>query len=118
MIPTKYAELMDKIRITGNYIDDLEKLKDNMYADVEKNELDIEVQDILIKCIADINKLYINHECGAVNTKEVIDGYNQEPKLTDDYRPCNDEYKAKLNEENKIDIKVYRSDNLDKKSSK
>ena len=108
-----YNELLNKIRTTRDYIVKLETLMGCMSIDLEENKIDIKVRDIVKKCVDDINKIYINHEC-AVNTEEVIN----EPKLTDDYRSCNDEYKAKLNEENKIDIKVYRSDNLDEKSSK
>ena len=148
-----YNELLNKIRTTRDYIVKLETLMGCMSLDLEENKIDIKVLDILYKCRDDINEIYINHEC-AVNTDEVIDGYNErqevvtlnediihtlntigivddlkpshfkdhlmnmfslmiddntisEPKLTNDYRSCNDEYKAKLND-----------DNLDEKSSK
>ena len=96
-----YNELLNKIRITGNYIDKLASIEGEMTLDVEENRLELKVKDILDKCIDDINKIYINNE------PKLTDDYITDDYITDTYRSCNDEYKAKLN-----------SDNLDKKSSK
>ena len=101
MTKDKYNTLINKIRMTSKYIDELMVMESKMCNDVDNNTLDIKVRDILEKCIDDINKIYINNE------PKLTDDYITDDYITDTYRSCNDEYKAKLN-----------SDNLDKKSSK
>lgn len=72
-----YNELLNKIRTTRDYVVKLETLMGCVSLDLEENKIDIKVKDILKKCIAEIDEIYINHEC-AVNTSEAVDGYNNE----------------------------------------
>ena len=59
MIDNKYSELMEKIRVTGDYVSTLARVESNMNDDVEENNIDIKVKDILSKCIDDINLIYV-----------------------------------------------------------
>ena len=66
----KYAELINKIRITGCYIDKLAKIENEMVEDIEANILEPIVKDIVEKCIDDINGIYIQQ---AINNKTIVD---------------------------------------------
>jgi len=60
MTRDKYNTLINKIRMTSKYIDELMDMEDKMCKDVDNNTLDIKVRDILVKCMNDINDIYIN----------------------------------------------------------
>ena len=60
MIDNKYSDLMEKIRVTGDYVSTLARVESNMNDDIEENKIDIKVKELLSNCIDDINKIYIN----------------------------------------------------------
>ena len=56
----EYSNLIDRVRLTGNYIDQLARIESQMDSNVENNALDIRVQKLLSDCIDEINKIYID----------------------------------------------------------
>ena len=55
-----YNDLINKVRITGNYIDKLANIEIEMSEDIKSSRLEPRVKDILEKCMDEINEIYIN----------------------------------------------------------
>ena len=69
-----YSDLINKIRITGSYIDKLDGIESEMKEDIECNRLEPKVKDILEKCMEDINQIYVKFvDCDTLQVNTIDD---------------------------------------------
>ena len=57
-----YSDLINKIKVTGDYVERLTRIEDNMRECVCNGLVENKALEILEKCINDINSIYINSE--------------------------------------------------------
>ena len=77
----EYSNLVDRIRLTGSYVEQLARIESNMSDDLEENNIDIIVQEKLNKCINEINAIYVATPDTTKNGRLFLDDELKENKI-------------------------------------